>query len=457
MTTTFSRYFTLLFLLFCGFSQAQIAPVFEQTNLEILGLKKVKNGCILISCSDKNSNMNATLITTQGKKVWSSSFEIPKASKSNLNRLEVITDSLALYIISQTENDVWITQMQPETGQITKPTYKLKFQDKEAYWYCVLEDLFVLSRQENEMIAYEVSSEGLTPIYTVLHAEEKYNSTVLQTIASNEFDVISSTYTLERDHSEMHLLLSKYDLVSRERSTKTYDLKLDYTSFTYNSSVDARVFGTYQESDAFYLLGKLDIKFKNKYPTQKLGDNFIGLWIAKFNSDLDLVYFSEIPFQYFEGYVPADVIRKPSVIALKEDFNGGLFVNINEIQTIIYGQRYTLYLDSLGLHRSIIGGKDEYNLMEYDFSGLRDAGRKGKIRLMNDDWSPYSTSTFNTLDTRNSEYSAIAKNTVSLSLNSSTASKENKSYNYLIFNEDVLYFEYLSRKKGTLRIYHQAY
>ena len=251
----------------------------------------------------------------------------------------------------------------------------------------------------------------------------------------------------------MRLSLNSYDLSTEKNNSKEHDIELLFTSFTYNSQFDLNVFGVVKGNTGFFLIGKLDYHFDKPYPTTKMGDNHIGFWIAKFDFDLNLVYKSELPYQYFIGLVPADMIQKPAVIDIKEDANKGLFINVNEQHGVIYGNKYLIYLDSTGMYKSVMAGQDDYNVLEYDKMGLRNAGRKNHSRLMNGNWSPYVTNTFLYTSYRPEEHSEQAEKLLRLISHNKRLNPQDWSYNFLVFKEKCLYFEYSNRKGGTLNIY----
>jgi hypothetical protein len=272
-------------------------------------------------------------------------------------------------------------------------------------------------------------------------------------LATTANGVIYGSNTVSENHGEMQLQLHKYNHDTNDTIANYQKLTLDNTSYTYNSSFDNRLFGIHQGKESFYLVGKLDLQFKKKYPTTKVGENFIGFWIAKFSNDsAELEWFSEIPFQYYDGIIPADMIKRATIIDLKEDENGGLFVVLNEIPGVVYGQRYICYLDQYGLHQTIVGGYDEYHFFEYDRQGLRNAGHKNSVRLMNDDWSSISSNIFPWLDVRQNGYSRLANQTIGLS-QSNKVINEKKIYTYFYKGNQTYIFEYFKKKKGTLLIY----
>jgi hypothetical protein len=454
MTTTRIATF-LIALLFATTILGQVELKVELEKIEVLGIKQSQNHVIVLSCGNSKNSINLTCISAQGNIKWETTVDVPKVSGHRFNQLEVLSSSSSVFVINQLSERSYVTELDALNGNVIYKLNPVEISNNDAFWFTKGSDLLVSLSTENTQKMYNVTQNGLQRAASVLSIEEKYNNSNLRSIAATHQSIITTTYTLERNHGKMHLLLSKYNFADGSIQNKELDLTLDHTSYTYNSTIDNRVYGVHQTESNFYLIGKLDVQFKNKYPTKKMGDNFIGIWIAKFNKNLELQYFSEIPFQYFNGIIPADVIKKPSVVDVKEDFNSGLFVNISELKGVIYGNMYITYLDSLGLQKSISGGMDEYNFMEYDVSGLRDAGRKSKVRLMHDDWSPYATNIFNVLNHRPQDYSVVAENTIGLSRNSRTSMYADKSFNYLLFPESVLYFEYVTRKKGSLNVYRQ--
>lgn len=451
MTTTLRLLTILICIIFQFESFAQVSKVQTIEGIQILGLKKIKDGAILLSTKPVKKLLQCTKITINGDQAWQTDVSIPNLSGYNFNKLVVIEGQNSLFIISQLDDEALISKISTTDGKIKyqNKSFKLDGKGETNQWIATNDEITMVNTAGGILLAHRFNDEAVQDIGSL---PSQYSEDHYQVNFTKNNVVYSTAYMLERNHGEMHIYLSKYDADLDSTIENTQDFTLDHTSYTYNSSFDKRVFGVKQDETGFYFIGKLDIQFKKDYPTVKNGDNFIGFWVAKFNFDLELEYFIEMPFQYFQGIIPADVIQKPAVIDFKEDYNTGLLININELKGVVYGSKYIVYLDSMGIYRYAIGGHDDYNFMEYDNLGLRNAGRKLRIRMMNDDWAAYATNPILYLNHRKNDYSKPLEEMISLS-KSSKANKQNKAYNYLIFNDQVLYLEYLSKKKGTLNIY----
>jgi hypothetical protein len=433
----------LLLNLFIYSSAQEVALTLPEISL--LGAKQVEDKLILLSLSEKNM-LALTAIDEHAKQLWQTELEVKNLGGYNFNQLYVVGDKKYIYLVRELPEETKITQFDALTGTIlTNDVHKQGDSDDSNIWALGKNELINLKIKGNELQKVAQS----TPLFTL---PKRYPEDKFKVHFSHNNQAYVSSRVLEPNHGLMHLYIAKVDLTSGDTIQREIDLELAYTSFTYSSSVDKNIFGVVQCPTGFYLVGKLDIAFKNKYPTAKVGDNCIGLWVAKFDYDLELVYFDEIPFQYLDHIVPADVINKPAIIDLKEDANGGVFINVNELQGVIYGQKYFIYLEADGNIGMAKGGKDEYQFMEYDQMGLRDAGRKNRLRLINDDWPSYATNSYLYLTPKPKMYSLQANILLDIS-NKSNASRDGKSYNYVELNGKNLYLEYLARKRGTLNIW----
>lgn len=439
-----------LFIFFRSFCQTHTQTF---TGFGLLGTKQIGSKVILLSYSERNE-VKITSISSEGSTNWEKNIEVASLKGYNFNKVQLLGNDSLLFFIQQLPKATVITKLDATNGNTLKTyTLKLKTGENAKVWGLENNTIAMLTTQDGSLLKHTLTEKGELKVTKVLDMPTKYVADKYKVHFAQNAIAYSSTRVLEPNHGLMHLYLSKYDLVTGDTLEKELDLELAYTSFTYNSSVDNSVFGMMPGEDGFYMVGKLDIAFKNRYPSAKVGDNFIGFWVAKFNSELELQYFSEIPFQYLDHIVPADVIQKPTIIDAKEDANGGLFINLNEMQGVIYGKKYFVYLGSEGDIGAAKGGNDEYHFMEYDRMGLRDAGRKSKLRFINDDWTQYGTDPYLYLAAQEKLYSTYANNTINLAAKSSVYSLGEKSFTYFVIGEKTLYFEYLSKKKGTLNIY----
>ena len=372
----------LCFSLFlCSFSQTLSNKI---QGISLIGTKVVGNQLLLLSRTERNQ-VKLLALNDEGQQNWAISFEVASLGGYNFNQMQLIGDEEFIFVVQQLTRKTLIKKVKSTTGDvIVDYSVKLETGEDPKVWGYHENTLSMVSSQDGNLLKHTLNEKGELDVTKVLDMPERYSEKSYKVSYAKNKEVYTSTRVLEPNHGLMHLYLSKYNLETGDTLQKEIDLELAHTSFTYNSSVDKEVYGMFQSSTGFFLIGKLDIAFKKRYPTTKVGDNFIGFWVAKFNEDLSLDYFSEIPFQYLDYIVPTDMIKKPTVIDLKEDANGGVFLNINELQGVIYGSKYFVYLTDTGEIGMAKGGLDEYHFMEYDRMGLRDAGRKNRIRVMDD-------------------------------------------------------------------------
>ncbi len=435
-----------------SFGQLNLEQTIE--NCEILGVSKLDDGALLLSTGDDKHSITCRKISTNGN-AWKMFVSIPNLGGYNFNMLQIFYDNSSIFITQQLDNETIITKLDKATGEIIydNDRVKVKGGDEPLIW-AVSEGNIYLVSAENGLVFIQKNETGkLAKDEEIIAFSDDYSNNKTRVFFSKNSTIYAGAYILEPNHGKMHLVVSKGDLQGGKSIEQEVEIALDYTSFTYNSQFDLNVFGIAKGNTGFYLMGKLDHHFDKPYPKTKIGDNHIGFWIAKFDFDLNLVYMSELPYQYFVGLVPADMIQRSAIIDVKEDANKGLFININEQQGVLYGNKYMIYLDSTGMYHSVTGGKDDYNVLEYDNIGLRNAGRKNRVRLMNGNWSPYATNTFLYAKNRPEDHSAQAENLISLVQNNKHFNPQRWSYNFLIFKENTLYFEFNDKKGGTLNIY----
>ena len=419
----------------------------------LLGAKQLGTHAVLLSTSERNE-VNLTSISNDGSTLWQNTLAIATLSGYHFNKVQLVGNDSLIFLIQQQPRVTVITRLDAITGSILQSkNLKLKTGENAKVWGLEGSTVSMLTSQEGVLLKHTLQDDGSLEVVKVLDMPAKYAANKYKVHFAKQNTAYMTTRVLAPNHGLIHLYLAKYNLETGDTLENEIDLELANTSFTYNSSVDKRVFGMVPSEDGFYLVGKLDQAFENKYPTAKVGDNFIGFWIAKFNDKLELVYFSEIPFQYLDHIVPSDIIQKPTVIDINEDANGGVFINLNELQGIIYGKKYFVYLNNLGELGVAKGGADEYHFMEYDRMGLRDVGRKSRLRFISDDWTQYGTDPFLYFTVQEELFSAQANNVINLASNSDTYLPTEKNFTYFVLGGKTVYFEYQSKKKGNLNVY----
>jgi hypothetical protein len=450
----------LLALFFFATSYAQLDPSLTLYNCNVLGVHQLDQSLLILSSGSAKQKLNCTLVDKKGELRWENEVPIPKLSGYNFNKLQVYSGSKSVYLIHQLKKEILLNRLNAQDGtlELEQERIPLDSEDGELKKWMVRNDsLFLISGDNEGLWIKPYLDEDWGEDKLLYPLPEKYRDGFFSPQFTQGSTIFCSGYKLERNHGKMHLFLLKYNTQTHRFHAEEQELKLDYTSFTYHSTFDKRVLGVLPQQKGFYLFGKLDLGFSKAYPTTKMGDNFIGFWVARYNYDLTLDYFTEIPFQYFEGLIPNNVIQKPAVIDLKEDLDHGLHVNINELQGAIYGNKYFVYIDSSGMHQSIEGGKDEFNVLSYDTKGLRSAGRAHKVRLMNDDWPVYASNGFLYITHKPELHSFATENMLNLAQNPKSGLRKEKNYTFLPFTDRVVYLAYQEKKRGTLLVYSQEY
>jgi hypothetical protein len=452
----------LKFITLLIFTLLSIWPVnaqesfFTQQKTDLLGLKQLHSGEILLILSSSNTSIAIQMVDPKGEKSWNSIVSLGERGVYDFNRLQVHCSNEHIYLINQVDASAHLWILHIGSGQIltdkAKIPLKLDADSEGIQAYATDSSLVIVKREKNQLLYCENQSGQFSEFKVHTKIEDKFNAIYLHSNFINTGQIFSSSYTLSKNHEKMHLYLEKRLPGAEEAYTTEIDFELDNMSFTYNSIFDNGVMAITKGSDGFYLYGKLDMKFNGTYPSKRTSEGFIGFWLAKIDFDLRLLYFHQYPFQNLNGLVSQNAISKPAVLDIKEDINGGLFLVVNEIQQITYGEKYLLYFDDKGELKVSIGGKDVYNFFDYDRMGLRPAGRSTRTRLMNDDWSPYTSSSLHTMNYVQQHHSAVIGNIMYLSAKENGL-EEKIVFTYLYRNNQLYIFKYTRKKKGTLEIY----
>lgn len=447
----------LLLILVCAttLSNAQTSTpqaVHEQTNVELIGLKHIaEHGTIILSKGSKRS-IRIQRLDTSLQELWNTNITLEKAKGYSFHKAEIYFSNDRVYLCDHFGYEVKAYVFDMITGKFISS--KLLASDIATEL-----DRLPIAVIDNKLslLHFNKKQAVLITLDHELEVETKDLQTELPYTAEDHLffdsrkEVIHS-YEVEKDHSELTLKLISLDLFSRDTTVKEHILSLDHTAFTYNSIVDNRLMSFYPMGDELYAVGKLDHRFKGSYPQARNSEAFLGFWIAKFNKQLDLVYFSEIPFQYFEGLVTNDMVVKAAVLDLKEDLNGSVFVSINEMKGVLYGKKYVVNLDRTGQYTTFIGGQDAYHFFEYNDKGLRRTANKLKLRLMNDDLGFYSNSYLHLLKYSPNHHSEAIQSILQIS-SKQYVPYSDKIYSFHGRKNDYLIMEYLDKKSGSLNIY----
>lgn len=442
----------LLILVFLSNGLYAQTPSYIRHGIELIGIKHIEDqGTILLS-KGANRSVNINLLDTSLNEAWSTNYSIRKAKGYSFHKLEIHHSNAHLFICDHFENEVSTLILDLKTGKVEEELILDSSLNS-------IQDKLPLEVINNQLVYVDIERDvkKIIKVGTDLkmHKEELKVDLAFTTenhiMFSNGKQLLQS-YKEEADHSALNLKFIKLDLNTGDTAIVEHELELEHTAYTYNSIVDKSLMSFYKTADHIYAIGKLDHKFRDNYPSTRNSEAILGFWIAKFSLDLELLYFSEIPFQYFEGLVTNDMVIKASVIDLKEDLNGNCFVSINEMKGVLYGKKYVVNIDTAGKYTTFIGGQDAYHFFEYNERGLRRASNKLKLRLMNDDWSFYATSYLHLLKYSPNHHSTAIKGILKLSAQKYVPYSD-KVYTFTARINGHLVFEYLDKKGGTLAIY----
>ena len=444
-------------LLAAHFNVLAQEPDFSLEGIQLIGIKSLSDdGMLLLSSKPKNQGIELSKISDNLELEWQSDLNIEKLKFYHFNKMQIEHSKHKIYLLNHADSLVHLTIVDRATGSIylENSILNVKIATEDDFIHCTANDSFIsiYSKSNNLFLCYKYYKDSLVSVSTAAFIEPPLSIDNYSIINTDNSDIYTYTYTPSKNHSKLNLELQKTNLHSGDTLNRSHELKLEFTSFTYNSTIDNNLMYFYTTDEGFYAVGKLDIAFKNDYPTTKLTEGCIGFWIAKFNKELELIYLTEIPFQFFQGLVVNDMLAKAAVIDIKEDLNTGLFVSITEMRGIIYGKKYVINLDSQGMYTTFIGGQDAYHFFEYDRMGLRKNGKAYHLRLMNDDWSYYATSYLHMLDYNPQFHSAIIGNILHLK-DLEHKPEDGKIYNFLKNEKSVILMEYIDRKGGLLNFY----
>lgn len=426
--------------------------IHKQKKVALIGATQLLDNIVIISREDQH-HVRLSSYDISGRQKWTTPLEISAVYGHNYNKLQLLGDSNSVWLVQQLTDHIVLTSLNKHSGQIeqTQLIKRSAPNKNNEVWHLVDAYPRMYATLDGSLVEYQPDSVRLNGV-GLLATSTLFPSDNYTVHFGNKNFVFATNNSLDPSHRSMLVYLEKYNLTTKDTITREIALDLEHTSFTYFNDVEKRIFNVIKGENGFYLLGKLDIAFEKKYPTQKHGDDFIGFWVAKVNDDLTLDYFSEIPFQYLEPLIPADVVRRSCEIDLKEDSDNGIFLTLNELPNLLYHNKYFVHLNKNGDINMATGGKDEYHYLGYDRMGLREAGRKYNLRLLNDDWSPYATNVFLYLSPQK-EHRKIIQQIYALDRKNLKLNKAKKAYTFFEYGEQSLIFTHTEKKGGTLRIY----
>ena len=380
---------------------------------------------------------------------WETEVEVAKLSGYQFNKAYVEVEKESLVFASMSAEKTIIIRLNIHDGSVLgRQEIPIQLQT-EGNYQLMVSGQNTLMVKEGSRRWLNISSEGEI-------AEDSLQVSIGKDMRFGWVDeqddqLYSYRYKASKDHRIIHLDLRKDGLEDRAKEERYYELELSFSSFTFNSTVDDRLMYFSAQGDHFYAIGKLDHAFTGNYPQTKLSEGFIGFWIAKFDRNLELIYFNEIPFQFFEGMISKDVISQAAVMDIKEDLYGSVLLSIHEMRGVIYHNKYVITLDKEGKHQGLVGGRDQYNFFEYNHQGLRECATKSKLRLMNDDWSYYATSSLGQMAYIPDHHSPMIAELRKRAANS-PATLDELSYNFFSWKDRYYLLEYREQGKGKLSI-----
>lgn len=430
-------------------------PALQINDICLLGSKQIDQNVLLISKGNKSNEVNLTLIDSTTTVKWELTLITPKLKGYHFNKVQILHTSEYIYWVSQLDHTASVQLIQISDGLMvqTVPLAKnLHANSNPVQVACNNESFWFFEKDGNEIIAYKLGDKGLGKHHSGADIKEPWNTSSFNAIKFQDNALYSGAYVISKNHRTIDILLQKKNLVTGDTLSNHVEIELSSSSYTYNSTVDYSLLKFVEAKDGFYALGKLDHPFENKYPKRKLTEAITGVWIAKFDNELNLQYINELSFKKFQGLVTNNQTTKPTVISITDCLNGTTLVNVNELREVLYGKKYVITLDTKGEEKSFIGGQDNYHFFEYNEKGLRHGAKKTHIRIFNDDWNQYKTASLHQMNYVNRLHSielAIIKNKAES--NHHTISEQ--CYTFMGMGDRVLILQYLDKKAGQLNIY----
>lgn len=450
------KYFCCLLLssLLSVISFAQL-PNLTANNVAIIGVKQLSDGLLFLLDNDSDVGVSLRKYNIKLEQEWETNIDLQKPRGYTFNKLQIEENEKYIYVLNHFDTSVFLYAVNAQNGSLICNNQALNI-SYPAEWDLIpfmpyRQELLLFKEAKGTMLGKRVDNCSLSDSKPISYIDSTQSNANYQFLDFHEDRAYFYCYKPSRNHGKLHLLLKYRNLNNGDSAQIEYELKLDHTSFTYNSVADKSLLSFKQIGEHFYAIGKLDHQFETEYPNTKVSDHVVGIWVAKFNKDLQLLYLSELPFQYFNSYVTNDMVGA-AVIDISDNLLGGIYVNINELKEVLYGKKYVFSLDSLGKWNAFVGGQDIYNFFEYDGQGLRRTGKKKHVRLMNDDWGYYQSNFLHHLTYNPKTQSSIISNILYLS-SQEFRDEGSKIYNYFKFEESIILVEYIDKKKGLINFY----
>lgn len=444
----------LICIILFSVSASAVEPDLSLDHLKLIGIKKIDKGIVLVSSTGKSGEIQLQLMDRSMKFLWSNTLSYPNDIERQ-KFLEILDLGPQLAVCFHNGQDGEFIYIDRATGSASKRIgFLANRKISLGAFYPGSESLLQLVPlgPQFSLITYHISgstdqSDHNSPPFYGMDSKH-----LIRFIREDRLYTLN--YKPNDNHSSLDLTCHVQHIDSLKTSPLSVDTKinLQHHSFTYNSTLDESLLSVERIEDGFLVFGKLDYGFKGRYPAQKNSEAFVGIWVAKFDHNFNLIRLNEIPFSSFNGMITNDIVVKAAAIVPIEDINGNIIMNIQEFRYVLYGERYMITLDQKLSPRSLIGGKDAFNFFEYDAQGYRDAARSAGLRFLNDDWNNFAYSGLHFLSYIHNLHSPVIQMIHNLSISNRTTHAE-ESYYFCEMNKEVFILEYLDRKGGTLNIY----
>ncbi len=441
-----------------GLHAQKSMPMLSLKKVNLIGMKQMGNEGALFLTSNGKSKAQLILADTSGKFAWQSEYKLMHRKLGSISKMWLLNDSLFVYAVHFTGKDIRVAIFRLFDGELIKEEHKVM-----DWNYASIDPILgiwsrrlLIARQEKSGTRIielnpesgETSRDNLVK-FDPLGAQK----TLIFPVGFHQSQLIGYTYLKSLDHKSLDVRMMSFSLSGEQTSEVIHTFKTKDNAFAPNSHLDPNLFHAVPSSKGWYLLGKLDMESSGTYKANSSTEGCLGFWIARLSNQLSLDYFTEQPFAQCSDVIAHGVISKSVFIDYKEDEKNRLFVQFSEIPNVVAFNSYLFEINEVGGFEFVITGLSEYNFFDYNKRGVRNTGRKLRVRLMNDDWRYYSTNFLDDIKYKANRHSDIVAFILKLS-HQYKSDPSDRAYNFMVVSSKrALVFEFLESRKGTLNIY----
>ncbi len=431
------------------------------SDLQLTGMTSLgMQGCVFISKGAKKNYALLTKVDTAGRFQWQSQVAFMRTKGKRPSKLWILNDYKFIYWVHLVRGKIRVAILDSKTGSVESKEHDVYEWTETAY-----DPIPSIHSGRLILLIPKENGTGIVHLnpYNSDEKEVSYLAVADPIIGGSPkiavafaipYGFVAYSYLVNKTHTELNLRLFFFNYSGTLLNEKIHVYKLKDNSFARNAQYDDRLFYIEPAARGFYIFGKLDFKAKEYYSPNTASDGFVGFWCSHFSETLTEYYFVEHPFKTHSDFIPNGIINKSVLVDFKEDENENLFIQFAGIKDFTTHQTYLFKLNSNGTFNDLNKMMSDYNFFEYNGWGLRNTNRKSKLRLMNDAWRYYSTNFLDEVADNQKFLSSSAIRFIGLLSTQNPLGNDGKAYNFQIYSkEKAVVYEYLDKKKGTLRVY----